>query len=57
MAKKVIAQKMIKDSGKLIEITKVHKGMGTFEGEVCDLIEYIENGVKRLIESPLVDLY
>ena len=56
MAKKVIAQKMLKDSGKLINITKVHKGLGVYEGDVCDLIEYEENGTRRLIEAPLVEL-
>ena len=55
MAKKVIAQKMLKESGKLINITKIYKGLGTFEGEECDLIEYVEEGVKHLIERPLVD--
>lgn len=50
-------QRMIKDSGKVITIHKIHKNQGTFEGNPCDLLEYRdENNVKRLIEAPLVDL-
>lgn len=56
MARKVIAEKMLKENGKVIQITKVHKGLGTFEGEECDLIEYLDEGQLRLIEAPLVEL-
>lgn len=49
-------QRMIKTTGQLVTITKIHKGLGTFDGEQCDLMEYKdENNVKCLIERPKLD--
>lgn len=44
----------IQATGKVITITKVFKGLGTFDGEICDLYQYKENGVKHLIEAPRI---
>ena len=47
-------QKSIFSTGEVIEVTKVYKGLGTHDGEVCDLIQYNKGGVKHLIEAPLL---
>lgn len=48
-------QRSIKDTGEVITVTKVHKGMGKHEGEICDLYQYKDaNNVTRVIEAPLL---
>ncbi|MDC7250734.1 MAG: hypothetical protein PQJ49_12525 [Sphaerochaetaceae bacterium] len=48
-------QRSIEATGEVIVITKVHKGMGRHEGEICDLMQYKDcNNVTRLIEAPLL---
>lgn len=50
----IIAVKTIEATGQQINIIKVLQGQGTHDGEVCNLCVYVENGVKRLIEAPLL---
>lgn len=48
-------QRSIEATGQVITVTKVHKGMGKHEGEICDLYQYKDNNnVTRLIEEPLL---
>lgn len=49
-------QKMVKETGKVITIHSYLPKRGTFEGEVCDMIKYKQNGVTRVIEAPKVEL-
>ena len=46
----------IKATGKVIKIKHYIPDAGTFEGEQCDLIQYMDNGIRKVIESPKVEL-
>ena len=51
------ATKTIKDSGEVIKILIFSIGLGTYEGEECDLIQYIgKDGTRRTIQALLVEL-